>query len=126
MPKNPEKAKQRELRQERWIHLIYMPLLKHAIRLRYAVFATVLVLLGLSIWALTHIGREFVPTLEEGSIIITANMAPSIGLKQAERVVRNLEQIIRKHPEVTGTVSRIAVRSGIIPHSVICGNSDCP
>ena len=103
----------------RIVNLVYIPLLQSAMRWRYRMFAVVLAALALSIWTLAEAGREFVPTLEEGSIIITVNMAPSIGLSQSERVIRNLESIIRKHPQVTGTVSRIGrPEAGSHPHPV--------
>ena len=96
-----------------------LPLLELALRFRYGLALLVAAALTGSIVLLARTGREFMPTLEEGSIIVTANMAPSIGLAQAERVVRNLETMVRKHPEVTGTVSRIGrPEAGSHPHPV--------
>lgn len=51
--------------------------------------------------------------------MVTVGMAPSIGLTQAERVVKNIETMILKHPEVEGTVSRIGrPEAGSHPHPV--------
>lgn len=101
------------------VNRLYTPLLQSAMKRRYSMFAAVFAALAISIWILAGTGREFVPTLEEGSIIITVNMAPSIGLSQSERVIHNLESIIRKHPQVTGTVSRIGrPEAGSHPHPV--------
>jgi len=101
------------------IRRFYTPLLETALKIRYALFVLAFVTLTLCVWILMQVGREFVPTLEEGAIIVTVNMAPSIGLTQSERVVRNLETIIRKHPLVEGTVSRIGrPEAGSHPHPV--------
>ncbi len=101
------------------VRRIYTPLLEMALRVRYVLFALVALALALSVWTLLEVGREFVPTLEEGAIIATVSMAPSIGLAQSERVVRNLETIIRRHPQVEGTVSRIGrPEAGSHPHPV--------
>ncbi len=98
---------------------VYGGALRVALRWRYGLFAVVALALGGSLWMVTTVGREFIPTLEEGSILITANMAPSISLTQAERTVRNLERIIRKHPEVKEIVSRIGrPEAGSHPHPV--------
>ncbi len=114
-----KKAEVRKEKSDRRIRRYYLPALDFVLRHRIPVFALVAVLLAGSIGTLFRVGREFIPTLEEGSIVITVSMAPSIGLKQSERVVRNLEQRIRKHPEVTGTVSRIGrPEAGSHPHPV--------
>lgn len=97
----------------------YLPLLESAMRHRGLLLILVLMALAGSIGSLSFLGREFIPTLEEGTILATVGMAPSIGLTQAERVVRNLENMIRKHPEVEGTVSRIGrPEAGSHPHPV--------
>lgn len=106
-------------RLEAVVRRIYTPGLKWVLRWRWGVFGAVLLALLASLWTLRTVGREFMPTLEEGSILVTVNMAPSIGLKQADRVVRNLERMIRRHPEVTGTISRIGrPEAGSHPHPV--------
>ncbi len=114
-----EKSRQRTERMTRWIRALYAAPLRFALRWRYLLFAVVAIALCGSLWTLRHIGREFIPTLEEGSILITASMAPSISLTQAERTVRNLELIIKQHPEVKEIVSRIGrPEAGSHPHPV--------
>ncbi|MBR2631860.1 MAG: efflux RND transporter permease subunit [Lentisphaeria bacterium] len=98
---------------------IYLPLLEKALKYRKILFAAVLVMLGLSIITLGKIGREFIPTLEEGSILVTVNMVPSIGLGESEKVVRKLEKLIMQNPSVAGTVTRIGrPEAGSHPHPV--------
>ncbi|MBE6386961.1 MAG: efflux RND transporter permease subunit [Lentisphaerae bacterium] len=97
----------------------YIPLLGAALKWRKTVFAVVLAALAVSLFTLSKIGREFMPTLEEGSIMITVNMAPSIGLGKSEQVVRTLEKLVMEHPEVSGTVTRIGrPEAGSHPHPV--------
>ena len=104
---------------ECFVERCYVPLLDKAVRFRYVLFVLVPALLAGSVWMLRSVGREFMPTLEEGSIMVTVGMAPSIGLTQAERVVKNIETMILKHPEVEGTVSRIGrPEAGSHPHPV--------
>lgn len=101
------------------VHRFYSPLEIFTIRWRYPVFLLVGVMLAASVWMFCRVGREFIPTLEEGSIVVTVSMAPSIGLDQAEKVVRNLEKIILRHPEVESTISRIGrPEAGSHPHPV--------
>lgn len=114
----PAAAKRRNCT-ECFVERCYVPLLDKAVRFRYVLFVLVPALLAGSVWMLRSVGREFMPTLEEGSIMVTVGMAPSIGLTQAERVVKNIETMILKHPEVEGTVSRIGrPEAGSHPHPV--------
>ena len=98
---------------------VYVPMLDGALKYRKTVFAAVAVLLAVSVVTLGKIGREFMPTLEEGSIMITVNMAPSIGLGESEKVIRKLEKLVMQNPAVEGTVTRIGrPEAGSHPHPV--------
>ena len=113
--KKPSKLKKDGIVAEK----VYLPLLKKALNNGALLFSVIAVLLGVSICILSTIGREFIPTLEEGSIMVTVNMAPSIGLNKSDKVISELEKIIVKHPEVSGTVTRIGrPEAGSHPHPV--------
>lgn len=117
--KSPEGKKRLEKKTAQLVERLYLPGLQWTIARRRFLFVLVIAALACSLWSLRTIGREFIPTLEEGTILATVGMAPSIGLEQAERVVRNLETMIRKHPEVAETVSRIGrPEAGSHPHPV--------
>lgn len=117
--KRPETTILHAPRMEQLVRRFYLPPLQKALKYRGVLFVFVFIAFAGSAWSLCSIGREFIPTLEEGAILVTVGMAPSIGLNQAERVVRNLETIIRRHPETVGTVSRIGrPEAGSHPHPV--------
>jgi cobalt-zinc-cadmium resistance protein CzcA len=60
-----------------------------------------------ALFLLPHLGTEFVPELEEGTINLRATMAPSTSLETALSVAPKLEKILMEFPEVTYTASRI-------------------
>jgi len=65
------------------------------------------------------IGTEFIPTLEEGSILIGVVMSPSISLEKATETVMRLEKEIMAYPEVEEIISRIGrPEAGSHPHPV--------
>ena len=98
---------------------VYIPALKKVLAGAPVIFTVVAALLLVSVFALSRIGREFMPTLEEGSIMITVNMAPSIGLGKSEKVIRDLEKLVMQNKHVAGTVSRIGrPEAGSHPHPV--------
>jgi cobalt-zinc-cadmium resistance protein CzcA len=98
---------------------VYRPMLNLALKLRYLLFVLVGGGVIFSVLALANIGKEFMPVLEEGSILIGVSMAPSISLDKAEQTVRTLERKIIKFQPVHETVSRIGrPEAGSHPHPV--------
>lgn len=78
----------------------------------------VLILLG-SAFMLPRLGSEFIPTLDEGSILIGVTMAPAIALEDGTETVMRMERAIMEFPEVSRTVSRIGrPEAGSHPHPV--------
>lgn len=117
--KAPKKIKELVHKYSFTVRNIYLPILKLVLKVRYLLFIGVAVLLFYSLSVLITIGREFIPTLEEGTLLITVNMAPSIGLSESEHTIRNLERIILTVPEIDSTVSRIGrPEAGSHPHPV--------
>ncbi|MBL8060302.1 MAG: efflux RND transporter permease subunit [Chthonomonas sp.] len=57
-------------------------------------------------------GVEFVPPTDQGNINVTAELAPNATLEQTQAVVKKLEAIVAKHPEVHTYVTKIGSWSG--------------
>ncbi|MFO7600148.1 MAG: CusA/CzcA family heavy metal efflux RND transporter [Candidatus Desulfacyla sp.] len=97
----------------------YRPMLAWAIRKKAVVVGLGFLAFLASLGALPFMGTEFIPTLEEGSIMIGVTMAPSISLEKATETIMKLEQRIMGHKEIQGTVSRIGrPEAGSHPHPV--------
>ncbi|MGD9402283.1 MAG: CusA/CzcA family heavy metal efflux RND transporter [bacterium] len=97
----------------------YKPRLLWALAHRRFVLAAALAAFVLSLTGLSLVGTEFIPTLEEGSILVGVTMAPSISLEKATETVMRLERRIMTFDEVDETVSRIGrPEAGSHPHPV--------
>lgn len=59
-----------------------------------------------AIASLGWIGTEFMPRLDEGSILINTRRMPSISLEEATRISTQVEQIVRRFPEVVTAVTK--------------------
>ncbi|MCX7004221.1 MAG: CusA/CzcA family heavy metal efflux RND transporter [bacterium] len=113
---------QKELALLRVLKAVYHVLLRIVIKGRVAVLLAVLVALGLSFLIYARLGTEFIPALEEGSIFISVNMAPSIALGKAVETIQTLERKIMKYEEVDEVISRIGrPEAGSHPHPVNYG-----
>ena len=109
----------KELRIVRVFLAIYRPLLRTAVRWKGAVVVASLVALLASLWTASRLGTEFIPTLEEGSILLVVGMAPSTSLVEGTEMIMRLERRIMQFGEVEETISRIGrPEAGSHPHPV--------
>ena len=96
-----------EVRLVRWAQARYRPLLAWALDHRRPVIAGTVALMALGGAVFPFLGTEFIPTLNEGTLLVRATMAPSIALTESTATVRRLEKQFLTFPEVTQVVSRI-------------------
>ena len=85
----------------------YLPVLRWSIRNRKTMLFGALVALAASLAIVPFLGSEFVPALEEGSILYRASLAPSAGLEEGIRTATELERMAKTFPEVADVVSKI-------------------
>ncbi len=84
----------------------YAPLLRWALRARWAVVSGALVLVMVCGWLGTRMGAEFIPQLDEGDIVVLINRIPGIGIEEAVRMQRQMQIALAKHPEIARVFSR--------------------
>ncbi len=65
-----------------------------------------------SLCLVPFLGSEFLPELDEGSILLRTKLSPSAAHTESRRIATLVEKIIKKYPEVDVVVSRIG-RSGM-------------
>ncbi|MDE0422818.1 MAG: CusA/CzcA family heavy metal efflux RND transporter [Gammaproteobacteria bacterium] len=85
----------------------YLPLLDWALANRRIVVAGALALLVASLAVFPFLGREFMPTLEEGDIMWRVSGIPSASLDQSIAVSVDIENALARFPEVESTVAMI-------------------
>ena len=86
---------------------IYVPVLKWTIDHRYI---TVFVAAALIAWSVAEgfiLGSEFLPTIDEGNMLVRATMPASISLSRAIEVSTQIEKTFREFPEVETVVAKI-------------------
>ena len=97
----------------------YEPALRWMLGHRRKVVLAAAVGFAASLALIPFLGTEFIPTLEEGSILIGVTMAPSISLEEGTRVVQELERRIVLFDAVEEVISRIGrPEAGSHPHPV--------
>ncbi len=87
---------------------LYEPTLHVALRMRWIVVLAAIALFGGSLWLFRHLGAEFVPKLDEGSI--TAMLYKPVGMSMEESLRTDIEvenRLRAEFPEITRIFSRI-------------------
>ncbi len=79
---------------------LYEPVATWALRWKWGVIAGALGLVIITIPVYTKLGSEFMPPLEEGSILYMPSTMPGISITEAQKLLQVTDRIIRQFPEV--------------------------
>jgi heavy metal efflux system protein len=85
----------------------YGPVLEWALRFRALILASSLILVIASAWLATRLGSEFIPSLDEGDLVVQAMRIPGTSLTQSVEMQRQVERALKEVPEVRTFFSRI-------------------
>ena len=104
------KMKKGEPRQNpiiRFFRAIYIPVLKWTMAHRIITVLLALVLIAWSIADVFVLGSEFLPSIDEGNMLVRATMPASISLTRALEISTGIEQKLKSFPEVETVVAKI-------------------
>jgi Cu(I)/Ag(I) efflux system membrane protein CusA/SilA len=79
---------------------LYRPLINVVLRWPKITIALAAVALGVSIYPVKHIGSEFMPTLNEGTLFYMPVSLPSMSITKAAELLQTQDKIIKSFPEV--------------------------
>ncbi len=91
----------------RWIRRGYLPLLSWALASKRTIVVAALVLLVVSFSLFPFLGKEFMPQLQEGSIMWRVTSIPSTSLEQSIEISKQIEVALSEFPEVETTIAMI-------------------
>ena len=91
----------------RFVKGIYVPVLKWTMVHRYITVLIGGLLIGGSILAGLRLGSEFLPTIDEGNLLVRATMPASISLSRAVEISGQIERTFKEFPEVETVVAKI-------------------
>ena len=95
-----------EVRFVRIIKRAYVPLLDFALAHRWGVIAASFALLVPTAVGLLHLGKDFMPSLDEGSWVIATVTPPETALEQNDQITRQIEALLLKNPDIAEVVRR--------------------
>lgn len=85
----------------------YESILRFCLRYKwlFLILPTVVIYLGYNIWQST--GKEFMPSLNEGSFLLMPTSMPHAGMEQNKKVVQQLDMLLANIPEVDLAVGKM-------------------
>jgi Cu(I)/Ag(I) efflux system membrane protein CusA/SilA len=79
---------------------VYHPVVEFVLDHKWLTICGALLVMGLSIPVYFKLGSEFMPPLDEGTLLYMPSTLPGISVTEAERVLETQDKIIRAFPEV--------------------------
>jgi Cu(I)/Ag(I) efflux system membrane protein CusA/SilA len=86
----------------------YRPLLRCALRHRVLTIGVAALVFAGAVSLIPHIGREFMPPLNEGDLMFMPITDPAVSLPQAIDITKKQNEAIQQFPEVASVVAKIA------------------
>jgi Cu(I)/Ag(I) efflux system membrane protein CusA/SilA len=105
-----------------FLERLYTPILEFCLRWRKTILAINLAALITGVLLLTRLGSEFMPPLDEGSLLFMPVTLPDVSNAEAKRLLQVQDRIIRMVPEVDhvlGKAGRAATATDNSPISMI-------
>lgn len=84
----------------RFLIWIYRPVISGVLRVKTLTILAALAILAVSVWPIQHIGSEFMPSLDEGTLMYMPTTLPGISITKAAELMQTQDRIIKSFPEV--------------------------
>jgi len=91
----------------RWLVSAYVPIVRLAVRFRWFVVGLALTALVVTIPVFQQLGNEFMPPLNEGSILYMPTATPGISVTEAGKILQSMNRELKTFPEVERVFGKI-------------------
>ncbi|MCC6590227.1 MAG: efflux RND transporter permease subunit [Bryobacterales bacterium] len=85
---------------------IYDPICRWTLRWKYLVIVTAIGIVAITVPIYEKIGSEFMPPLDEGTLLYMPSTLPGISVAEAQRLMQVQNQIIKRFPEVATVMGK--------------------
>ncbi len=106
----------------RFLVWVYRPFVRFALSFRWTVILIALAVLAASWWPYSRIGSEFMPPLNEGSLLYMPTSPPGMAISESKEILQRQDAIIKAFPEVEtvyGKIGRASTSTDPAPLSMV-------
>ena len=90
----------------RFLIFIYRPVIRGVLRAKVLVVLVALGMLAATVWPARQLGTEFMPNLNEGTLLFMPTTLPGISVTKAAELMQMQDRIIRSFPEVASVYGK--------------------
>jgi Cu(I)/Ag(I) efflux system membrane protein CusA/SilA len=90
----------------RFLIWAYRPVIAGALRWRKLTLAAAALVLVATAWPASRLGTEFMPTLNEGTLLYMPTTLPSLSVTKAAEILQTQDRIIKSFPEVASVFGK--------------------
>ena len=91
----------------RFLSWIYRPCVGFVLRFKWLTLLAVLAILAVTVIPLRRIGSEFMPPLNEGTLLYMPTSVPGISIGAAKEMLQRQDALIARHPEVERVYGKV-------------------
>jgi len=91
----------------RWLVRAYTPVVRFGLRWRYVLVALAILSLAATIPAFLRLGSEFMPPLNEGTLLYMPTGTPGMSVTAAAEVLQRMDRELKEFPEVERVFGKI-------------------
>ena len=84
----------------RFLIAVYRPIIAVVLRHKVATLGLAAIVLVVSLWPASRLGSEFMPTLNEGTLLYMPASLPAMSVTKAAQLLQQQDRIIKSFPEV--------------------------
>ncbi|QRM45146.1 CusA/CzcA family heavy metal efflux RND transporter [Rhizobium sp. BG4] len=84
----------------RFLIWVYRPIISGVLKVKTVTILLAIIVLAATIWPVQHIGSEFMPNLDEGTLMYMPTTLPGISVTKAAELMQTQDRIIKSFPEV--------------------------
>ncbi|RUP07409.1 efflux RND transporter permease subunit [Hyphomicrobium sp.] len=85
---------------------IYRPIIRAVLKAKTLTIALAVVILGVSVWPATQVGSEFMPNLNEGTLLYMPTTLPGLSVTKSAELLQTQDRIIKSFPEVASVYGK--------------------
>jgi len=90
----------------RFLVWAYRPQIAWVMRWKKLTIAIALMVLAVTVWPATRLGAEFMPTLNEGTLLYMPTSLPGMSVTKAAELMQTQNKIIKSFPEVASVLGK--------------------
>ena len=85
---------------------IYRPVIRLVLRFPTVTVAAAVLVLGITAWPMSQLGSEFMPSLNEGTLLFMPVTLPGLSVTKAAELLQTQDRIIKSFPEVASVFGK--------------------